>query len=345
MSHEPKLEIYKLKLINKSDGRATYFRNSFRKNVSSIGSLPKPINDTDIYREYFKDFLNSLDLRKGYKVDGKKSKAFKIASDQDKNGNEKSHISSPLNNDFVISGILEGGKHNIKRWLGDVNDPSKKSDIHKNNVVGDRFFFLLYTPINHHTGILLIQGYTEVKISDVFRDHIIEYFKVEKEIDCKTEIFIPEKLKDKYLKSALFKSAKFSSGFILKNGFDGAEDKDYELEVKIEIIDKSDKKTGYKSFNHMLQKFGNAIISLSESSTHKLDSFKKKSAKMVGKGKEFPIDFDNEDNIKPVILLVNEGIKINEGQIPDFGEIETYCRNLLNDIINEINPENAITDI
>lgn len=345
MSHDPKLEIYKLTLVNKADGRLVRFRESFRENVKSIASLPKPIEDTSIYREFYKHFLDSIDNGKGYKKNDKKEKAYKIAKDEIEKGKPKSIVNSITDDNFIISGLLEGGKYGIKRNLGDIDNIDVNSDIKQNHVVGDRFFFLLFAPINQKVGILLIQGYTEIKLSDVFRDHIVEYFKVDKKIGCETELFIPESLKQKYLSNAIFKSAKFSSGFVLKNNFEDADDKNYDIEVKIEIIDKSAKKTGFRKWNNLLNKFGQATISLADKIDIKLESFQKKSAKMVGKGKEFPIDFSDEDNIKPVILLIDQGITIKEGRIPDFDQIETYCKNLLKDIISEINPENAVTDI
>lgn len=345
MAHEPKLEIYTLKLTNKDDGRTTHFRNSFRENVKSIVSLPKPIEDFHIYRAYHKDFIDSVNVGKGYKKDSKKEKAYKIAKDENIKGEPRSLINSPLDDNFIISGLLEGGKFGIKRNLGDIDDAGVNSDISKNNVVGDRYFFLLYTPLNFHTGILLIQGYSEAKLSDVFREHVINYFKVPKKIDCETKIFIPQSLKEKYLKNAVFSSAKFSSGFTVKNGFENMETNEMELEVKIEIIDKSNKKAKYTNFKKMLASFGEVAIEFPDSGKRKLNFFEKKSAKMKGTSKEFPIDFHDEDNIKPTILLSEVGIAIKDGKVPDFNQIEVYCKNLLGDIITEIMPENAVKSI
>ena len=344
MSHDPKLEIYKVRLLSKDEGRPTQFRNSFRTKISSISSITSP-NDSDFYREFYKDFVNSIDGAKGYRRNTKKEKAFKVAKEDLGNGNIKSKLNSPTDDNFIISGILEGGKYGIRRNLGNVEDGNVVSPINRNNVVGDWYYFLLYAPINHDTGILLIQGYTEGKISDIFREHIVDYFTVEKKVICQTEIFIPEQLKQKYLSNAIFSSAKFSSGFIIKNGFGDLENKELDLEVKIEIIDKSNKKVKYTLFNKMLEAFGDTIIHFPNEVRKKLSSFEKKSAKMKGTGKEFPIDFNNEDNIKPVILLKDQGIKISEDKIPDFDQINTYCRNLLQDILDEIMPHYAIKDI
>lgn len=345
MSHDPKLEIYKIRLINKDDGRASRFRKCFRENVKGVAQLPDGKTDGDIYMEYYKDFLNSIDDGKGYKKSVKKEKAYKIAKEQGEDGKLNSLVNSPLNKNFIISGLLEGGKFGIKRNLGNIDDVSENSNINEKNVVGDRYYFLLYTPIDYHTGILIIQGYTEAKLSDVFRDHIKEYFKVEKKVDCEISLFVPENLKNKYLKDAVFSSAKFSSSFIVKNAFENLENNEMELEVKIEIIDKSRKKAKYKGFEKMIKSFGETIFEFPNNIKKRLDLFDKKSAKMKGIGREFPIDFHDEDNIKPTILLKDEGISITAGKIPDFKQIETYCKNLLDDIIVEIMPENAIENI
>lgn len=345
MAHDPKLEIYKLILKSKSDGSSKKFREVFRTNVKEILNLKPPIEEHHIFRAYHQNFLTALDLDK-FKIDSKKDKAIKIAKSNDANGNLKSEISSPTTDNFIITGLIEGGKYNIKRTLGDIDNSKTSSTINPRNVVCDKFFFLLYTPINKNIGILMIQGYTEIKISDIFREHIGEYFSVNKEIECQTEYFIPENLKEKYLQGASFNSAKFTSGFIFKNDFEGSEDKPYDIEVKIEILDKSKQRTDYTLFQKMLTAFGNMQFNLSNEVKRKLENFANKSAKMKGKsGKEFPIDFDNINNIKPTILLEQEGIRILDGRVPDFKQIENYCQKLLKDIINEIDSNNAIKNI
>lgn len=344
MAHDPKLEIYKVKLVNREDGRSVRFRESFRGNISSISSLPKPITDEQIYREFYQHFLRGIDLGK-FQTNSKKDKAFNIAKEEQPDGSFKSMLSSPTADNFTISGLLQGGKYNIKRSLGDVENTTVSSDISTRNIVCDRFFFLMYAPINHNVGILMIQGYTEIKISDLFREFIADYFKVDKKIDCQLEIFVPESLKNKYLKGAVFSSAKFTSGFIVKGDFDDDDAKDHNIEVKIEITDKSTKKANYKKFESMLKAFGNFVFSISDQTGQSLGKFQKTSAKMKGKGKEFPIDFDAIDNIKPTILLEEQGIQILDGRIPNFGQIEAYCYSLLTDLEIEINPAHAVESL
>jgi hypothetical protein len=345
MSHDPKLEIYKLKLFKKENNRPVTFRELFGKKFAHYPKLIPPITESDIFRTYHEDFIKQID-KKGYHLNKRRKKGFTIAYDE-VNGKRKSHISSPLATDMILSGILQGGKHDIERWLGNVDDKNLHTPITRKHIVSDRFYFLIYTPLDHHEGILMVQGYTETKISDAFRDHLEDYFRHLTELKSKFEIFVPEQMKEKYLSKALFKSLKFSTVWSAEPQFgpDNIKQKEYDLEISIEIVDKTQKKSNYKGFKAFLEVFGKSIFKLEGSDSKKLVDFPKKQAKMSSNGKDFPIIFDDEDNIKPVILLKNEGINVNEGQVPNFDEIDKYCRNLLKDISGEIMPNNAVQEL
>lgn len=344
MAHEPKLEIYKLKLTKKETGRSINFRDLFRAKFGSYGkSSSETITKKDISTAYFADFVKGIDL-KAYNLNKKKKKGFTIAKDT-ANGKKKSLITPP-SDDFIITGILDGGKHGLKRNLGEVDDTEKATLITTNNIVTDRYYFLLYTPLDHNEAILMIQGYTEIRISDVFREHLLSYFKHKTEIISKFEVYIPKSFKEKYLKSAVFKSVKFTSGWAVKADFESnAKSKEYELEVRIEIIDKSKKKSAYKTVTNFVENFGKSLFKLSGASKEtKLENFDKRSAKMTSEGRELPLDIDDEDNIKPVILL-SDFVQIDEGGVPNFDQINGYCKKVLNDVIKELMPEHAVQEL
>lgn len=346
MAHDPKLEIFLIRLIDKETDRPTQFRAAFRTKISSISSLPKPVQPEAIYREYYKHFLNSID-NVGYKQDSKRFKAIKIQKVKYSDGSIKSNVNSLTDDNFIIKGVLTGGKYNLIRTLGDIEDNSNDTGIKQKHVVGDDFYFLLYTPIDSSVGILLIQGYTEIKISDVIRDHIVSYFKEPKKIECITEIFVPESLKETYLKGAVFSSVQFTSGFIVKGEFEDDIPRPFELEIKVEITDISENQVDYKDTKKMIQMLSKFLLKFPDSVQTTLETFTKRSAKMLTKKnhKKFPIVLDDEDNIRPVILLKDEGISVGEGQVPNFDQIDSYCKNLLEDIIEEVMPDYAVQSI
>lgn len=342
MAHDPKLEIFKLILFEKESGKRKTFRELFRTKLN-FKDNSSTITVKETFKAFHADFINKIDV-KGYQKNEKKQKGFTIAFDQ-KNGERHSHISSPFDSKQVISGLLNGGKYGISRSLGDVDNTDQKTPIHNKNIVSDNFYFLIFAPLDHNEAIVMIQGYTESKISDVFKDHLLKYFRNDNGIQSRFEIFVPNTLKDKYLTGAKFKSVKFSSGWAVKSDFDSATPKDYSIEVKIEIIDKSKEKTNYDKFKGMIQEFGKSLFKLEGGKERKLIEFEKKNAKMVSGKKELSYDFDDENNVKPVILLKEEGITINEGQVPNFEQINLYCRNLLEQIIKETMPVHAIEEL
>src|ERR1019366_1320895 len=244
MAHDPKLELYKLKLINKEKGKPETFRTLFRNMFDTFG---KGVKANEVFTIFATDFFKKIVQGKGYCVDEKKKKGFTIAYEEAANGQPKSQITNIFAKDSIISGVLEGGKHGVKRWLGKVDDVTKKTPIQVTNIVGDRFYFLIYTPLDHSEAIVMIQGYTEAKISDVFRDHLVDYFSYTKEIHSKIELFVPQSLIDKTLENATFESIKFSTGWHTKLAFEGLEQKNYDLQVNIQIIDKSKKKGDRKN--------------------------------------------------------------------------------------------------
>lgn len=344
MSHTPKLETFKIKLINKEDGRAISFRELFRKKLNLYQKSTKPVTQHDFFRTYYQDFMKQLDS-KGYVTNKKKKKAFTIANDIGKAGKRVSHISPPTATDMIINGILEGGKHNLRRWLGAVTDTSNKQEISTKHVVSDRFYFLLYTPLDHSEAILMVQGYTESKISDAFKDYLLDYFKYNKEIISQIEIAIPQEFKKEYLENAVFKKLRFTSGWVAKPDLEGVKEKAFELEVKIEIIDHSKDKSHFKEALTLMKAFGKSTFQPNGGNKKELENFDTKQAKMTNGKKEMTIDLDDENNIKPVILLTDQGIDVTQDGIPDFEQINNYCRQLLTRELEHESPQNAIKEL
>ncbi|MBL7884729.1 MAG: hypothetical protein JNL69_11715 [Bacteroidia bacterium] len=344
MANDLKLEIYKLKLSNKEDGTFTSFRKLFGQKFNNYGNKgTEIITKARIFNTFYDDFIKKIDS-KGYQVNEKKKKGFTIATDNTPSG-PKSHIKHSAT-ETIISGILDGGKHGRKRSLSSVENKASQTPIGVKNIVTDRFYFLLYTPLDHNEAILMIQGYSEIKISDVFRDHLVNYFKFNKQISSKVELFVPQSLKDKYLESAVFKSIKFSSGWAIKPDIDEKiTSKDYEVEIKIEIIDKSKKKVNYKKFREIISLFSKSKFKPEGGVERNLGEFDKKNATMISKTKPKAIDFQDEDNVIPTILLEEEGITVGEGGVPNFDEINLYCRELLTEIIEEVMPNHGIDDL
>jgi hypothetical protein len=205
---------------------------------------------------------------------------------------------------------------------------------------------LLWTPLDGDTGILMVQGYSEMKISDVFKSHIKEYFKIDKKT-CEFEYFITEAFKNKFLNPALLKSFKFSTGWLINGNFNEDLPAEYNLDIKIEITDKNPElsKVPYTKLQSILQTFGEGLIQLGGDRTKKLKDFNKKNAKVSSNGKELNLKIDDEYEVRPIILLKDEGVENHPDGSLDFIGIDKYCRDTLAEIQIEIDPSNAVKDI
>jgi hypothetical protein len=335
MAHNPKLEIYKINLFNKETGNSTTFREFFARRLGHFGRKMEDIpEDNEVYKKFFEDFIKKVTSK--YHSSSKKKKAFKI----EKGEGDKGNVSYKSDAQY-IKGILSGGSHGRKGHVGALTDPENETPIEVHNIVGFNFFFLLYAPFNHYEGVILIQSYTGSTISDVFRDFLKKYFSHSEIIKSEISLYVPTFLKDKYIEGAVFKGIEFTSDWILDGDRDGHKQKKYEVQVKIEIIDKSEHKTAPQGFTNAIRDFTKGLLTLN-GKPKELDKFRKK-PKMVNDGKPALIDvMDLHANIKPVLLLEKVGIAVREGLVPDFSQIDTYCCNLLPDILEENLPKHAV---
>jgi hypothetical protein len=343
MSPKPKIEFYKLSLREKDNNQRSSFRNLFRE---KFNLHEMRLNLNGFFNHYSQNLVKEFDTE-GYYLNNKKKKGYTLLTEEVE-GEKRSKIKLYKDN-WVITGVLDGGKHGNKRTLGVINNKQDKTPIEEDNIVCDKFYFLLSTPIDNSEGILMVQGYTDRKISDVFREHMRDFFSLSRKIQCSIEMYVPETLAKKHLENATFKSATFSTGWVVTPDFEHPQSKRYDLEVKVQIVDKSDDKMGFNLTESIVDLFGlsKLVMGKSKSKEKELKSFNSKTARIKNdNGKELPIKFDKDNSIKPVIYLEDEGIFMDTetGEL-NYDELDEYCLELLNRIEKEYLPENAIKDI
>ncbi|MCG3167146.1 MAG: hypothetical protein POELPBGB_02930 [Bacteroidia bacterium] len=341
MSFEPKLEIYKLCLLKKEDGKHETFRGLFRKKFGGYRHLgpAEEITLENIFDTFLQDFVKTLDTGK-YKQN--KKKAFTLAK-------SNSHVSvlSPMRSvqSQFIYGTLDGGKHNQKRKLGKLDNTDDHTPITNTNIVSDLFYFLIHTPLNSSDAIVFIQSYSETGISDIFKNFLEDYFKYQNEIKSQISSWLPPALEEKYRKGATFKSIKFTTPWRVQSGFEELDQKTYDLVVKVEIEDRSQKKLPYEKTKNVFNSLKNAVLKMTERETRLLGNFGEKEAKITN-GVDMIYDIDTETvDLKPVIKLREQGIIPKEGDILDFKEVHAYCKGLLNQITEIEDPNNDIEEL
>lgn len=335
MAHNPKLNIYTLQLSPKNDEMAT-FRDLFRcKYNADIHT-----SDDELFKLYFENFVNGLgddDFRK----DTKNKKVLGITN----NSKDGSIFSLFSKNNSIIDGVIEGGKYGIRREYADTDNKSDKKIINENNAVLDKYYILIYTPLNSGFGFLLIQSYTEESIQDSLKDFIKSFYSCENEFNnIRIEPYVPHTIVEKYMKGSKISmfgfTTKTSIPSSMRNNIQ-VKGQTFEVEVKIKPLD-SFLNPFSEETAQIYNEIGGKIFD-----GRPLNEGRGKAYVMDEKRRKAHYDIEEEiKKIRPTIYLEDEGIIIDEKTgLPNFKQIQKYCLGLLEEIKVEFNKNQNINEL
>lgn len=350
MPQKAQLEIYKIKLYNKNTSENVSFREFCRYKLDLYDPHRKiPLTIEDIFNKFRQYFIEQLD-GDGYYEDLIRKKGYVIANKVNEEGAQSSHISA-YSERLAIVGVLDGGSYGKRKSLGVIENKEDVTPINPNNIVCDKFLFLIHTPLDHHEVLVMIQSYSDSKISDSFRGHLKEIFTYHPDIKSVVEMYLPPSLENQLLNDSVFSSVSYSTDWIVNsNDFDDAIRSEFDLRVKVEIQDRNGQEFSNSTIRSLIDRFGNAILSLgsnNNSSSKRLEEFSKTSAKIKSStGRPLTIKLDRDNKIRPVIYLNEHGIEPDEdsGEF-DFDNIEEFCLDLLDRVKDEFLPGYGIHDI
>ena len=323
MTHNPKLNVYVLRLKPKDESVVT-----FRDLIKCKYHLDEE-DDKIIFKKYFEEFLNEIGMEEFVK-DEKEKKVFGVYKSSD----GVNYSITPKIDKNIIKGTLDGGKYGISRETADIDLKEDKQKLSSNKAVLDKFYFLLSTPLNSNYGFLLIQSYTEETIQSPFKNKIQNYFAVNQFFyNPIIEPYVPIKFIEKFKQNAKIRMFSFSSligmSEQLREKNINFEDGSFEVEIKIKP--KADIKPTPRIINRIISFFNDKKFD-----DKGLDDFNSKIFIQNGKRKA-NFDIEKEiSSIKPTIYLDEEGIKIDTATgVPDFNQIDEYCLNLLDEVAEE----------
>jgi hypothetical protein len=160
MANNLKLEIFRISLKDKEGDN---------KELKSFKTLFETINpDKDesykIFLQGFIDYFNN---------------EFKLNADENK------AITSSLDNVYklrinqnIIDGELFGGPTGIDQKIFKQNNAKAKTgDVNADDVATLPFYFKLWTPFDHNTGVLMVQSYSNYTITILVKTHLANYIQ------------------------------------------------------------------------------------------------------------------------------------------------------------------------
>ncbi|MDF2551493.1 MAG: hypothetical protein K0R77_768 [Chryseobacterium sp.] len=313
---DAKLEIisFNLNPYKKNEGNST-FSDIFNKKIQSSQIAA-------IYQKLVNILDNPSDS--SYHRVGKK--AFTLIGD-------KSGYNST---DNLIYGLLKGGDLGNGKTKGKLIDKNEEENL-DGNVINDKYFFIIYFPLNDKKGYVLFQSYKDEGIRKVFIDTIMkQLFSLDEEYKKPTtESFYPAIIKEEFKQNALVKEIKFtdrqlSSRLSDEQSFQSIAN-EFKIEVKITPIGGGVATRLYRRFIESLglQKIGD----------NNLQNFDRTSIvvqnEITKKVTHFELGNDFED-IKPRIYL-KDRVDFDNNELPEYNSLKEYCLQLLSEIKNEDN--------
>ncbi|WP_017732755.1 hypothetical protein [Nafulsella turpanensis] len=339
-AHNPKLDIYKIYLRpTDSDNNKTFKNLLISKLYGSIDESNWPDNSA-IFQDLLEAFINEIDAD-DFILDERASKAF-TAYDTDQ-GAELSPIKIH-SNQFILEGIVEGGRYNQRRGKSAIGAKDDKEYLDNQSVILDHYYFFLYLPFDHNIGIFMVQSYTQDHIRDSFQKFLRDFLATEGFYKIKFDSYCPEQIIEQYKSGSVVKKFSFTSDVLLNELSNSPADQITE-EFTIKIEAKS--ATGH---NFTLDYVGRILNLLrgaefnTGSNTKSLEEFNTRVfLENTDTEKGAFYDISRGLDIKPTIYLENR-IQLDQNGIPDFQELKQFCFNLLNQILIEIRPEDGIIE-
>lgn len=304
-----------------------------------INDFSEDVKDSYILMEFFKKIVQKLDQPEMYSDEkiGKSMTAIQLDI-EDANVNTDLRIHTEMH---VIEGELEGGKFGRKRNRRSISNKKDNSPVKKEDAITDKFFFLLYVPLEHNKMVLMVQSYADESIDGIIRHFFQNLFKKEKVFNApKVDRYVPPSIIDDFKKSAAVSGLSFSTQVPSKTLLEksvNVVNKHYKVEVKITPIDQP----------LSMDEFDNAKSPIQNTSIGGLTlaNFKRRVGILQDSktNKTSPFSLDSKFDIKPVIPL-SKYITFGTDEEKNFELIKDYSFKILNVIKSEIYPADEVQE-
>jgi hypothetical protein len=328
MSHEPKLNIYTIKIKpgNKdvdNSNRALY------KHLTD--QVEKKVADSVLFMDVFSEFIKALDTQEMFADE--KSRKCMTANQADIGDDSVNTNIIPHSRQFIIEGKVEGGTYGRKRNKTSTLDKRKKTGVDEKDAITEDFYFLLYMPPESNTIILMLQAYSDDAIDSVMRKFCEKFFSVKAAFQKPfIQRFVPKSIIDDFKKNSTVSSLSFSTEMPSDTllGKSVITQKNFRVKVVIETIKEP----------LTIREFQNSIDEIQKVSLVKraLSTFanKKGSLKDNSTAKQTTFELGTNFEIQPYIIL-SKYVTIR-GDESDFKRIQNYCFTLLDEVRQQVYP-------
>jgi len=192
MAYNLKLNIFRISLKKKggSNKELIEFSEFFK------GAYSKT-DKKDAYDEFIKDYISSFNSK--FKLNRDKTKGISA------NDLHNFRLRSESN---LIDGEVIGGQTGIPQDLfKQTNATSTTGTVAVDDVTVLPYYIKLWTPLDHDTGVLMVQSYSNLSVTDLVKGHLSTIF-MKYEFSLLYTPYVPNALKEEFKKdSSVYKIA------------------------------------------------------------------------------------------------------------------------------------------
>lgn len=161
MAYNLKLSIFRVSLKTKGGSK-----KELKKFSEFYEEIYKTGNKENNYRAFIKEYVSSFDNK--FKLNKDKTKGISV------NNIAKLKLRSQSN---LIDGEILGGLTGIPQTLfKQSNSIDTSGFVESDDVKVLPYFFKLWTPLDHNTGVLMVQSYSNLSIDTLIKLHLSQIF-------------------------------------------------------------------------------------------------------------------------------------------------------------------------
>ncbi len=160
MASNLKLEIFRISLKKRGG------KNTDLKNFKELFEL-LDIDKKESYRKFVEDFINHFESQFKMNADGNKGISTSSSS-----------RFTPNSAKNIINGEVYGGPSDIDSPIYDKGNANNSiATVNEGNIISPSYFFKLWTPYDHTTGVLMVQSYPNGTITALLKTQLSNFIK------------------------------------------------------------------------------------------------------------------------------------------------------------------------
>lgn len=318
MASNLKLEVFRISLKKKhtSDKDLCCFKDLFDVINTKKGKA---------YRQFIQDFIKYFDGE------------FRLNADKNKGiSSSNSRNFKPDTNSNVINGEVYGGPTDMEQTIYKRNNAKQHTGLLKtDDITTLPFFFKLWTPYDHTTGVLMVQSYSNETITKLLQHHLQKFIH-QYGYSLIFTPFVPKKVLDHYKGNAnVYKVTYIKEGLtrgkrkLINPIFAEFED----IKIRIEI-------SGFKkSIHDFWDEFNSALpisSNLEDFEIKEQNDYDVVASYIDANGHRASTGVKKDLEFNPTIFLPDD-LKIGSSNLYDFEKITKHTDSILEDIKKDIN--------